>query len=149
MPKIDTSDLDYPSRGDPAYDEKLRTWQQEYARRYRATPKDKAYRRKYKRCYRTTPAGRQHQRDATFKSQSGVTRAQADAMIKRQKGLCAICGKPARGKRGCARLQVDHDHRSGEIRAMLCANCNKGIGLLGDDPLILSAAACYLLRHKR
>jgi hypothetical protein len=44
-------------------------------------------------------------------------------------------------------LAVDHNHATGEIRGLLCANCNKGIGNLGDSPDRLLVAAGYLLQY--
>ena len=39
---------------------------------------------------------------------------------------------------------VDHCHKTGLIRGLLCARCNKAIGWFGDDPALLEAAALYL-----
>jgi hypothetical protein len=55
-----------------------------------------------------------------------------------QAWTCLICGKKTHD------LVVDHCHNSGYVRALLCASCNGGIGLLGDDPERLVAAAEYL-----
>ena len=41
-------------------------------------------------------------------------------------------------------LRVDHNHRTGEVRGLLCKECNSGMGLLGDNPERLRAAARYL-----
>src|SRR5579863_8484939 len=47
-----------------------------------------------------------------------------------QNGLCKICGKP---QSVGTKLDVDHDHKTGKIRALLCRHCNAGIGQLKDD----------------
>jgi hypothetical protein len=56
--------------------------------------------------------------------------------------VCAICGKPENGPQLC----VDHDHESGKLRGFLCHQCNIGIGMFGDSPGRLAAAADYLRR---
>ena len=68
--------------------------------------------------------------------------------IAKQDGGCAICIKPLavrtfdrrKGNVAC----VDHDHKTGKIRGILCSHCNRGLGLLGDDPVRLDKAAEYL-----
>lgn len=67
-------------------------------------------------------------------------------MIEAQGNRCAICGHPPSGKGHCSRLHVDHDKAAGQIRGMLCANCNRGIGLLRDSVSVLAAATLYLTR---
>jgi hypothetical protein len=44
-------------------------------------------------------------------------------------------------------LAVDHCHRSGRVRGLLCASCNTALGLLADDVNRIMAAAIYLERH--
>ena len=59
-------------------------------------------------------------------------------------GRCEACGEPNR------RLVRDHDHTTGDFRGWLCDHCNRGIGQLRDDPVILVRALHYLLsRVKR
>ncbi len=49
----------------------------------------------------------------------------------------------------CGTLHIDHDHTTGEFRGLLCGNCNVGIGMLKDSPMILAAAIDYLIKpHK-
>ena len=50
---------------------------------------------------------------------------------------CVICGS-------AEKLVVDHDHKTGEIRGMLCNHCNRGLGHFRDDPMLLEFAAQYL-----
>lgn len=56
-----------------------------------------------------------------------------------QNGKCKICATDI-----AARPVVDHDHRTGEVRALLCGTCNSGIGMFKDDPALLEAAIQYL-----
>jgi hypothetical protein len=65
-------------------------------------------------------------------------------MIERQGNRCAICGAPPpEGKF----LDVDHDHATGRIRALLCGRCNTCLGWANDNPQVLRAAADYLEAH--
>lgn len=65
-------------------------------------------------------------------------------------GACDICGgRPQRGDGRTSRLCIDHDHRTGEFRGLLCSSCNIGIGKLQDDPEILRSAIEYLVRARR
>ena len=50
---------------------------------------------------------------------------------------CVICGSEEK-------LVVDHDHKTGAIRGMLCNHCNRGLGHFRDDPDLLEFAAQYL-----
>lgn len=70
----------------------------------------------------------------------GLTLAQYDAIIARG---CALCGTHER------QLCVDHDHITGVVRDALCKGCNTGLGLFGDDPARLRAAADYLEAHRK
>lgn len=70
-----------------------------------------------------------------------------DNMLEAQYGECCICTLPAEdnGKR----LAIDHDHASGQVRGLLCSECNLALGLFKDDPGIVLAAAVYLMSFKR
>ena len=78
-------------------------------------------------------------------------------MFADQNGVCAICEQPERAKlpgRKTAEtenrmrdLSVDHDHKTGTVRQLLCNSCNHVLGAAKDDPNILLAAADYLRRH--
>jgi hypothetical protein len=64
-------------------------------------------------------------------------------------GLCDICGRPPQAtEKRPGRLNIDHDHKTGEFRGLLCGMCNRAIGLFGDDPKTLTAAIEYLLRQR-
>lgn len=66
--------------------------------------------------------------------------AVARAALITQAGQCAICKCPVTVTTG----RVDHDHKTKEIRGILCSPCNTGLGLFKDDPNLLSNAIGYL-----
>lgn len=73
----------------------------------------------------------------------GMTVAEFDARLEGQQGQCAICrGTDHNGRNWC----VDHDHATGKVRGILCAECNVMLGNAKDNPAILRAAARYLAR---
>ena len=72
--------------------------------------------------------------------QYGLTVEQYDAMLETQGGVCAICGDLPSGKA----LHVDHNHKDGAIRGLLCNRCNRCLGLFKDDPAVIKAALDYL-----
>jgi len=57
------------------------------------------------------------------RAQLGVSLEQYEEMLARQNGGCAICGNPPKTRR----LDVDHDHRTGKIRGLLCHRCNRAL----------------------
>jgi hypothetical protein len=67
----------------------------------------------------------------------GVGQADFDEMLAEQGGVCAICGAPDP-------QHVDHDHRTGWVRGILCFNCNGGLGQFRDNPVFLAEAITYL-----
>lgn len=82
----------------------------------------------------------------------GIDAARYQEMLHEQGGVCAICRQPERAPdkaSGKIRdLAIDHDHETGAIRALLCSNCNRGLGLFNDSEELLGAAVAYLQRHK-
>jgi hypothetical protein len=91
---------------------------------------------------------RLNQASHMLKRNYGLTRAEYDRMYAEQGGVCAICGEPEtvvdRTGTRTRPLSVDHCHRTDQVRGLLCAACNSGIGQLKDSPLLLVAAILYL-----
>lgn len=79
----------------------------------------------------------------------GLTPAGYQAMYDAQGGCCAICRQPETEMRQgkVKNLAVDHDHKTGAIRALLCCACNKVLGHGQDDPSLLRKMADYLEAH--
>lgn len=70
----------------------------------------------------------------------GLSPEQYDAIFAAQGGRCAVCGRPPKKNR----LSVDHDHRTGRVRGLLCFRCNYGIGWFQDDLERLRKVSTYL-----
>jgi hypothetical protein len=73
----------------------------------------------------------------------GITVADYDAMLASQDNGCYICGEPELHRA----LSIDHNHRTGKVRGLLCSNHNRALGLLGDDPDLLLKAHAYLVKE--
>lgn len=65
-------------------------------------------------------------------------------MLVAQRGRCAICYGELGDK---SRPHVDHCHKTGKVRAILCSRCNRGLGNVNDNPALLRAMADYIEAH--
>ena len=89
---------------------------------------------------------RGYRRTAVLK-QYGLTVTQYEEMAASQNGVCGICERPERPRKGKpVRLAVDHDHSTGKVRGLLCRRCNRGIGSFEHDTGLLTRAGDYLAR---
>ncbi len=73
--------------------------------------------------------------------QYGLTPDTYKAMLAEQGGVCAICKTAPTSD---VRLVVDHDHVTHSVRGLLCHRCNRSLGLLRDDVLVLARAIEYI-----
>lgn len=71
----------------------------------------------------------------------GLNLEDYDQMLEAQGGKCFICRRHCSSGR---RLAVDHNHVTGKVRALLCSNCNRGIGHFQESIELLRAAINYL-----
>lgn len=77
-----------------------------------------------------------------LKQKYKLTPEERTAMIEEQGGCCEICGIFQGDK-----LEIDHNHTTGRVRAMLCHSCNTGLGMFGDSYELLSIARSYLYHY--
>lgn len=107
--------------------------------RYRSARRDRHARLRGTPEYDATTLG--HVR-RTALGRFGLTEEGYQWVLAQQGGKCKICrqSEPVSGRR----LAVDHDHATGRVRGLLCGNCNRALGMMGDDPQRLRAAAEYL-----
>lgn len=124
---------------------------------YRELKKSAPYRKpkvSWKERYATDPEFREKQKARSRKAYNrafhrlktyGLTQDQFDAMFTDQDGCCASCGDKL--KDAGKSTHVDHDHKTGKVRALLCGYCNPALGLLKEDPERIRALAAYVERH--
>jgi hypothetical protein len=89
--------------------------------------------------------GSVYYRDRHLKTKYGITFAELQQMLVDQGYKCSLCKK--RNIDEVSR-HVDHDHETGRVRALLCANCNWALGRFDDSPEFLRDAASYIERYQ-
>jgi hypothetical protein len=91
--------------------------------------------------WRSDPAFRASKQAQRRLRKYGLTTERYERMVAEQNGLCAVCKlEPLRG------LCIDHDHRTKEVRGLLCDNCNSAIGFFADDSRRMRVAGDYVDR---
>jgi hypothetical protein len=89
-------------------------------------------------------------RRAELRRKFGLSLEDYNAMLEEQGGVCAICAQPETAIRQgrVLPLAVDHNHKTGALRGLLCTACNIGIGSLAESTERLNAAIAYLDKWK-
>lgn len=122
----------------------------EYQKAWKAKNPDKsyAYGRKYYLANKAKHSARSKQRRL---GKFGLTEAAYERLNISQSGLCAICRQPEEiidPRNGKPRsLAVDHDHKTGNNRELLCGSCNRALGFLKEDLLRVESMAAYIKKH--
>lgn len=80
------------------------------------------------------PRSKEYRRRERLKLVYGLTLEQYQTMLEKQHGVCALCGQPeTRQQYGVLDpLAVDHDHKTGKIRGLLCRKCNLALGVFEE-----------------
>jgi len=76
----------------------------------------------------------------------GITIERYEEMLAEQGAKCAACGSTSTGSKHDV-FHVDHCHKTGKVRALLCAGCNVALGAVNDDASRMLALVKYLRRH--
>lgn len=112
-----------------------------YERAYRADNKDRLRNQNaaWQRAARKNDPMR-YRRDHLWKHYK-ITLEDYDKMVDKQGGCCDCCHLPASTGKF---LHVDHDHKTGIVRGLLCTKCNTALGMFGDDPKVIRRAIAYM-----
>lgn len=88
--------------------------------------------------------------DQHLRTTFGISLTDYERIFEEQGGVCAMCheAETVRVHGRVRRLAVDHDHETGQRRALLCHHCNIALGVLRDDPARCEAARDYLLKWR-
>jgi hypothetical protein len=112
----------------------VKRWQQENAEHHNAQ----------QRVRRKDPVRKRKERNGHLRRKFGISIEIYEEMLAAQGGVCGICGREPNPN---ISLHVDHDHETGAIRGLTCFRCNQAMGAFAEDPVLLGAAATYLVSH--
>lgn len=95
--------------------------------------------RQYQQVYRekNLEKVRKSARTYALRTQYGLSIEDYEEVLKNQNGRCLICNE-------VSKLHVDHDHKTGKFRGLLCVSCNGGLGMFKDNKQALAKAIEYL-----
>lgn len=121
---------------------------------YKQNSKKSGYKSHCKTCvknqrkeYYKTPKGYKYSIEKSWKDKGLIfTTEEYESLLIVQNFGCAICG--AKSNKNGSRLCVDHCHTTGNIRGLLCHDCNTSLGKFNDDIVLLKQAISYLEKYK-
>lgn len=87
--------------------------------------------------YAGTSRGRRMRRLARARRKYGIDPSGFQFLERIAAGKCMVC-------RVRPHTDIDHDHPTGKVRGLLCAQCNRMLGFAKDSPAVLRAGAAYL-----
>ena len=138
----------YVSRGCEYYRKQCKECRNTKERDNRSDYTRELERQQYKRKVEADPEGTsEYYRNWHLKRKYGITHDEYLEMLEEQNGCCKICSLPATEERHGV-LRVDHDHETGQVRALLCHHCNVLLGHSKEDIEILEKAIDYLKEFK-
>lgn len=120
--------------------------------------KNKLWREKNReKCCKSTTQWRnknpEYEINHKLKTRYGITTEKYTELLVMQENRCAICGNEEtavhKKTKKIQKLAVDHCHKTGEIRSLLCQDCNRGIGLFHEDVSRLKNAIDYLMKFQQ
>lgn len=91
--------------------------------------------------YATNPVYRENMRFSNIKYQYGLSLENYNDMLNTQNNVCSICKNDFKTTKT---THVDHNHKTGNVRGILCSKCNNLLGMCNDDIQLLESAINYL-----
>ena len=121
--------------------ERLKEVRKEYSKIYRLENKDKIkeYDKQYR--FKNKDKAKKYQKEYNLKTKYNLTPDQYNKMLSDQNNCCKVCDIKMISP------HVDHCHTTGKVRALLCNNCNTGLGKLKEDTKIMQKLIEYVKEH--
>lgn len=114
-------------------------WNAIHDKTYKTKPRSPEELKEFRRYMKT---------DGRLKSQYGINIEQLHKMTEAQNNKCAICGRhPSEDSHRWGKLCIDHCHKTGKTRELLCSRCNTTIGKVGESVELLKKMIDYLEKH--
>lgn len=120
-------------------------WRDENPEKVKLINKESKAKRKE---YYDNPERKLKYRSLELKRAFGLTHEDYEKMLAEQNGVCKIC-KRYRTASNKNHMAIDHCHKTGKIRGILCNWCNRGLGVFEDNLEFLENAKIYLLESKK
>ena len=139
--KAKTADRQRVRRSTPEYKERSKQWSRQHYQRNIEKRRQKNLERMQ------DPNMKQWQREYMLRKRYGLDQKGFEVLSKSQSDRCALC-KREFGLDKDNKPHVDHDHKSGKVRSLLCHACNCGLGQFRDNSELLREAAEYIERHR-
>jgi len=130
-------ELAYAKKYREANREKLKAYNREYRLSHREYFKSKNAEWRFENRERHLAYMKKYHADKYHKRYHGIDRKTYEAMCAKQQFLCLVCQRKQR-------LIVDHCHKTGALRGLLCRSCNTALGLLADNRTLFHRAVLYL-----
>ncbi len=115
---------------------------------YKRSDTKKGIRSHCKKCYneylkvhRKLPHIKNYYKKYSLLKKYGLTLKEYEQMVKQQENKCLICGKKKQ-------LVVDHNHKTKKIRGLLCSQCNRALGFVYENKMILLKLVNYIDIYK-
>ena len=89
-----------------------------------------------------------HYRNKRLMDTYGISSQDYEVLLDQQSGTCAICSSTETGRKDTW-FCVDHDHETGQVRGLLCNNCNRALGLFKDNEQLLKIASDYVKSNRK
>jgi len=130
-------------KGQRSIKESSRKYWLKYGKQYSQDPVKKAAMNAAALRHSRSEKGIRARRNRHLRAKYGITLAEYEQLFKSQNQACAICGYQGTTRK----FHLDHNHRTGNVRGILCNPCNGAIGLMQDDTKRLQQAIEYLMSH--
>lgn len=96
--------------------------------------------------YASSPEYRKKINEQRIKSVYDLSPEQYQILVEVQNGVCAVCKIPQKNRKS-SQLFVDHEHKTGRIRGLLCHKCNVAIGFIKEDITVALNIINYLKQY--